>query len=661
MRAAPPTAAMEIGSHPNRTGPSVTARIRAATGALRRRGRRLHTFGQHEEVRIRGEDAEVLAGSVNEQRVTGARRHVAQSGSMGAPLAPDREHHQAVLPAEAELAEGLPYEPGVGCEDDLGDPYLLGLQNGALLRPFGLDLELPESLQCGQPFGPASYDQQVPRLQALAGLRHLDGSAFAADADHPQPQSGAQSAFLQRLARQEGVAGHSNRKQFVLEAVEVDVVGGSDSQCLVCAQVFDLVRRTLDQQRVGGLKQHILQGTRQRPPVAPDRHHANPEANAEVHVAKRPSRQLGAAGYADLRDFEFGSFQHFYAQPLFLDIERGTLTQPVQPIHWSLNDDAVSLQETEVRAGRGSGSPVPDDGDGLKSGHGPEPDLAEALSSEGRGLGQSQDHEPLVQPIDVRKHPFIVSSGTLDPYAALRQQPGDGHEDEDEARRHHEQSHRRVVEESERFETLVAERLRYQNVGRGADEGGQSTQEARVREGQKKPRGRDPGLLREIHDDGQEDRRHAHVVHEGRRHAGGRHDHQDDAGLASARKAYDLAPDQVGYSGVRESAAQHEDGPDGHVGRIGEPGKRRGRFDEPGHGKEHEREERDQVHSESPVHEQDDVHHQNGQNENEVQRHQPALQDGESGLRRNRTVVIGIPSSRTDVDSSRVDGTVSTG
>ena len=484
---------------------------------------------------------------------------------------------------------------------------------------------------------------------------------FATDADHPQPQSGTQSALLQRLARQEGVAGHPNGKQLVLDAVEVDVVGGSDCECLVCAQVFDLVRWTLDQQRVGGLKGHVLQGTRQGPPVSPDRHHANPEADGEVHVAERASRQLGAGRYSDLRDFEFGRVQHPYAQPLFLDIERGAFPQLVQPVQRPLNDDAVSRLETEVRTGRGSRPSVADDGDGLKSGHGSEPDFTEAPSRQGRSLGQSQDHEPLVQPVDVRQHPFIVSSGTLDPYAALRQQPGDGHEDEDESRRHHEQSHRRVVEEPERLETLVAERLRYQDVGRGADEGGQSTQKARVREGQKKPRWRDSGLFREIHDDGQKDRRHAHVVHEGGRHPGGRHDDQNDAGLASARKAYDLSPDQVGNAGVREPSAQHEDGPDGHNRRIGEPGERRGRFDEPGHGKEHEREERDQVHSESPVHEEDDIHHQNRQHEHEFQRHQPGLPDGESRVRRKRSVVIGIPLLRTDVDGSRVDGTVSTG
>ena len=229
--------------------------------------------------------------------------------------------------------------------------------------------------------------------------------------------------------------------------------------------------------------------------------------------------------------------------------------------------------------GQGSGAPVPDDGDGMESGHGPEPDLAKALSCKGRSFRQSQDDEPLLQPVDVRQHPFIVSCGIPDPYAALRQQPGYGHNDEDEARRHHDQSHRRIVEEPERLETLVSECLCHQNVGRGADEGRQSTQEARVREWKKKPRGWDSGLFREVHDDGQEDRRYAHVVHEGGRHAGGRHDDQDDAGLASAGKAYDLPPDQAGNAGVGESPAQHEHGPDGHDGRIGEPGERRGRFD----------------------------------------------------------------------------------
>ena len=433
---------------------------------------------------------------------------------------------------------------------------------------------------------------------------------------------------------QEGVAGHANRKQLVLEAVEVDVIGRGDGQFLMCAQVLDLVRWTLDQQRVGGLKGHILQGSRQGRPVAPDRHYANPETGGEVHVAKRPPRQFGTAGYSDLRDLEFGRVQHLYTHPRFLDIECGALAQLVQTVHRPLGHDAVSRLETEVRTGGGSGAPVTDDGDGLKSGHGPEPDFTEALSCKGRGLGQPQDDEPLIQPVDVRQHPFIVSSGTLDPDAALRQQSGDGNEDEHEARRHHHQSYRRVVEESERLETLVSERLCDQNVGWGADEGGQSAQEARVSEWQKKPGGRDSGLSREVHDDGQEDRCHAHVVHEGGRHAGGRHDDQDDAGLASPRKAYDLPPDHVGDAGVRESPAQHENGPDRDNGRIGKPGECLGRLDEPGHGEEHEREERDQVHPEPPVHEEDDVHHQNRQNEDEFHCQQLSLPRRTSWARR---------------------------
>ena len=95
-----------------------------------------------------------------------------------------------------------------------------------------------------------------------------------------------------------------------------------------------------------------------------------------------------------------------------------------------------------------------------------------------------------------------------------------------------------------------------------------------------------------------------------------------------AREADNLAPDQVGDAGVRKSPTQDEDGPDRHDRGVRESCERLGRFDKPGHGQEHEREECDQVHWDSAVHEEGEIGKEDPQDEHGLDRQQRILTSG---------------------------------
>jgi hypothetical protein len=109
---------------------STVTMIRAAKGALCRRGRLGRFLVQHEEVLVAGHGLQALARAVHQQGVAELQGHVLQARASGPPLAQHGQDAQTVMVAEEQVVQGLAGQGRPGREQHLGHADLLGLQFG---------------------------------------------------------------------------------------------------------------------------------------------------------------------------------------------------------------------------------------------------------------------------------------------------------------------------------------------------------------------------------------------------------------------------------------------------------------------------------------------------------------------------------------------------
>ena len=210
----------------------------------------------------------------------------------------------------------------------------------------------------------------------------------------------------------------------------------------------------------------------------------------------------------------------------------------------------------------------------------------------------------------------------------------------------------REVEQAEGWLARLLQRVGNQQVGRCADQRGQSTQQAAVRQRHEQFRSRNPGSPGNLDDHRQHQRRHAYVVHEGREHTAGEHDDHGHGPLARTGKAQHCSPDDVGDARSGQPVAEDEHGPHCDYRAIGEPGHRVLGRDQAGHHQRAQHDERGDVHADFLGDEQHQCAAEDDQDQGDIDRHDTLTDRSEDAVSRLHIYIPGASSHRSAATDS---------
>ncbi len=353
---------------------------------------------------------------------------------------------------------------------------------------------------------------------------------------------------------------------------------------------------------------------------SPDRQHqAAVEAVTEVQPANGPSGELRVRRQTDLGQSHIVRDQFLEGGRVRLEGQElarpDLLNRVVRPLH----DQTVAGPQDELGVRGQLGLPLAHHAHHVETEGSFDPALAQTLPDERRIRLDVQCEESVAEPVDlVQLDP--LSARLAGEIARWEEPPADERHIECSGE-HHRHADRREVEHLERREPRLFQRRGDDDVRRRSDKGREAAEQRAERQRYEELRWRGPGPPSHVHDDGQQQGRHADVVHEGGEERGDEHDHRDEPHLARARQSKHLTPQNPGYAGPRQPPAQDEDRPDGDDRRVAEPGDGLLRRDEPGQGQRHHDHEGDDIDADPFGHEQSHRDDEDAEDERDVERH----------------------------------------